>query len=379
MMLAPVTRLSLPRLFLLASLALAGCRKEPPGPTPDQRADGLYVQGTAQFLANDYAKALESFNQVKALRPNDPRLPAAMGEAHLALKDLNAARDDFQAATKLDPKRGTNWSRLGYLQAQLGQKAEARESLEKALALNPKDYDALEERGELEARMDQLDKAVEDLLAAAKAGPKEDMARLYLRAVELLKKRQRDDDALALLQRAVDAGVHSPEVLGQLGDAQVRKGKLEEAGETYREAAKVSPKDPGPWEMVGEIEMQRGKLPSAVEAYRESLRIADRGIVHVDLARVYLKKKDKAAALKEVDLALAKEDGDDEHDTRELADVLAAVGRPKDAFKLYEELANEPDNRGDSALQKRAAELAKLAGDKKAAKELCSRVTPPCK
>ena len=369
---APPVRKSLLLLFLLA------CSKAPPRPTPVQQAEGLYLRATAEYLRGDFERALASFNEVKALDPRNPRLPAALGEAHLSMGRLSEAEKDFHEASERDPKRAAIWSRLGFIQSQLGERPEATRSLARALALNPMDFHALEEQGELEAKEGHEDPAVADLLKSAAVGPERERARLYLRGAELLRKKFRDDDALTLLQRAVEAGVASPELLAQTGELLVRQGKLEEASAAYRSAARAGPRDPAYWELVGEIESQRGRAANAREAYRESLRIQNRSAVHVALARLDLKQQDRAAALAELQLALGSASGDDPRDTRELADLLVVLGRKPDALRLYTLLASEPDSAKDAALQRVTATLARELGEAATVKAACARVEGRC-
>src|SRR4051812_49280438 len=95
-------------------LCLSGCPKDEPQQDPKAQADGLYLAGTAAYLKGDFKQAHEHYAEVKKLNPSDPRLPAAEGEVYLAEVKLDEALKSFEEASKLDPKRATNWSRLGF-------------------------------------------------------------------------------------------------------------------------------------------------------------------------------------------------------------------------------------------------------------------------
>lgn len=366
-------------LALLAFLALglagvAGCKS--PGEEPAKQAEGHYLKGTSEYLQGHFDAALAEFAEVKKLSPDDPRLPAAMGEVYLAQGKLPDARKEFEAAVLRAPKRATNWSRLGYIQAQLGEVDAARASLERALSLNPKDFDALEQRAELSLKLGDPDAAVRDFAAAARASPDLNKPGLYLRAINLLEKRNRRKEALALLDEAVKGGVKSAEIFSLMGELKVREGDLPGAAEAYKQAALLSPKDPGYWELVGRIRARLDQPDEAASAYRESLKVKDRVVVHVELARLALERDDREDASAELDKALAAGATDDATaaETEELAELLLAFDRKQDALKLYALLASEPEAQKNAALQRKTAQLAKELKDAKVLQAACERV-----
>ncbi|MFL5318182.1 MAG: tetratricopeptide repeat protein [Myxococcaceae bacterium] len=366
-------------LSVLALLVAEGCNScsgEDTSPVdPKQKAEGLYIVATAQYLQGEFDKALDLLNQSKALNPDDPRLPAAYGEIYLSQGKLNEALAQFETATAKDPKRSTNWSRLGYIQAQLGKREEARSSVRKALALFPQDFNALEQLAELELKDGNRDDAVKHLIMAGEAAPDLNKKDLFLRAADILVKSNREPDAALMLKNAVTKDPKlSGEVFARLGELDALEGDLEGALAAYLVAAKRLTHDPVPWEIVGEIYMHKDKPGDAEAAWRESLRIEDRAIVHVQLARLHLKRKENDAANEELDAALKAAKGDDTHETVELADLLTEMNRKPDALKLLGVVAGEEENLTDSSLQLKTARLAKELKDSAAMATACSRV-----
>lgn len=363
----------LPLLVLLAS----GCKEEPAEPElpPKEHAEGLYLQGTSQYLQGKFDEALLSFSEMRKLTPTDPRLPAAVGEVYLSQGKLPEATTEFEAALKLDPKRSTNWSRLGFIHAQLGKRDEAITELRKAVELNPRDFNALEQLGEIHLARKEIDEAVRNFTVAAEVAPDTLKAGLLQRAVDTLIQEGRHGELLALLQKATGQGVlRTPELLTALGDEQVRAGQLTEALATYREAAGKSPKDPTLWELVAELHQRLGQPDEALKAYGESLKVKDRAIVHVALARMALARKDKVAAEMELEFALASVSGSDVRELSEVASLLADLGRKPDALRILTSLAGEPGQVKDVELQLRTARLARDLKDATVMKEACARV-----
>jgi Flp pilus assembly protein TadD len=365
--------LRLRALALSTLLATAAC-DDTPKVDPKDRAEGLYIKGTSEYLQGNFDQALQSFNEMKKYAPNDPRLPAALGEIHLSMGKYNDAITEFQAALAIDPKRSTTWSRIGFIQAQLGKYEEAQSSLRKAIALYPNDFNALEQLAEIHLKRGEREEAVRHFTLASQVSPESMRPTLLLRAVDVLQQDRKHSDALELLVKATAQGVRSAEVLTALGDEQVRAGKLDEAAAAYREAATKAPKDPSLWELVGEIYVSQGKTADALNAYRESLRVKDRAIVHVAMARVHLSREDRKAAEEELNLALASVSGTDVRELTELSALLVTFGRKPDALRILSNLAAEPDNAKDVDLQLRTARLAREMKDEAVMKAACDRV-----
>ena len=122
----------------------------------------------------------------------------------------------------------------------------------------------------------------------------------------------------------------------------------------------------------GELDVKLNKPADAEAAFRESLKVQDRGVVHAALARLCQAKKDDACLRDELDKALATASGEELRELIDLADLLASVGRKKDAFALVKDVAAEEEQRSNRVLQLKAAQLAKELGDKEAVKSFCA-------
>ena len=371
------------RLFAAALLApLAGCPAS--GPTPRERAEGHYIAGMSAYLKGDFKTALAELEEVKKDAPDDPRLPAMLGEIALSQGKLREALDHFDAALARDPKRGTSWSRKGYLLAQLGRRDEAEAALRRALELSDADFNALEQLGELAHQSGRPDEAAAFFERAASRAPQEARrSELYLRAARELQPvslaRARE-----VLQRGADAGTRTPDLLGEQADLEVRLGELRAALSTYQQAAGRASNDPIPWEMAGRVAEKLGDLQGAAQAYQSSLRAKPTGAVHAALGRVKLALGDRDGGIAEVDAALASASGEEVREALELADLLEQVGRRADALKLLAQLAAESGAEKDQELQLRTARLAKASGDRAVTAAACARLqrgpdggTPP--
>jgi Flp pilus assembly protein TadD len=362
------------RVLSLVVLVCAACEEGPKPPGPKEQAEGYYIKGNAEYLQGHFDEALKSFDTVKTLSPDDPRLPAALGEVYLSMGRLNDAFTQFELALKRDPKRSTNWSRLGMIHAQLGHADEAREALRKALELHPRDYNALEQLAELDLKGGDKDSAVKNLQQAAEVGPDALKASFVMRAFDILENADRHAEALLLLSDAASKGIKDPLLLTSLGDERVRAGELAKAASAYREAASLAPKDPTLWELVAEISLKLDKPGDALAAYRESLKVKDRAIIHVALARLYLARGEKETAEQELGKALETVSGTDVREMTELAGLLETFGRKPDALRILTNLSAEPDHAKDVDLQRRTATLARELKEEGVVTTACERI-----
>jgi tetratricopeptide (TPR) repeat protein len=338
-----------------------------------QRAEGHYLRGTAAYLRGDFEEALEAFEAVRKDAPDDPRLPAAVGEVYLSQGKLLKALEQFDLALARDPRRGTSWSRKGYVLAQLGRREQARAALARALELSPGDFNALEQMGEIAQKEGRVAEAAAFYARAGEAAPEERRPDLYLRAaqqVEPVDPRQ----ALAVLQGAEAQGVRSAELHSQRGDLEVRLSDFAAARTSYRKAAALAGSDPVPWEMVGRLSERLGEWEEAERAYQASLAVRPTASVHAALGRLSLRRGDRDGGVAALDAALAVATGEEVRESLELSDLLAAAGRGDDALRLLEQVAREPGADRDTELQLRTARLARQLRHPERAAAACERL-----
>jgi tetratricopeptide (TPR) repeat protein len=364
--------------LVLALCLAAGCSKKPDegALTPEEKkaeAEGKYLQATQAFMSGNYPEAHKLFDEVKKIAPDDPRLPAAEAEVFLAEMKMTDALAAFERAAKLDPKRATNYSRIGYIQNIKGNREAAVAALSKAIELNPNDFNAYEAMGDIALKDGKVPEAIAQYLKASEVCPDQMKPGLIVKAAQEQAKAGLTDNAIQTEEDAWKRGIKSSELLSDLGERLVAKARLADAAKAYTEAAQLEKGDPGLWELVGELYVKLDKPGDAEAAFRESLKVQERGVVHVALARLCIKRKDNACLKAELDLALEKSTGEEPRELLELAELLASVGRTSDAAKLIAGFANEEGNFGDGALQLRAAQLAKESGDKAAVKDFCTR------
>ncbi len=97
--------------------------------------------------------------------------------------------------------------------------------------------------------------------------------------------------AIAVLDGAIAAGGHMPQVFMERGTAHAEAGRLEEALRDFREAARRSPTDPEPLENAARAAYHLGRPREAAQAYESLLRIAGNRVdVWKTLGALYLEE-----------------------------------------------------------------------------------------
>lgn len=361
--------------LVLCALAFGCSRQMPKEMKPADRANGLYLRGSAEFLQGNLKKSLRDFEEVKKLTPKDPRLPVALGEVYLAQGNLKKAAASFNLAAERNPKRAETWARIGRIDLLQGKLEPAKDALLKALSLAPNDYFALEALGDLALKQKDAPEAARQYALAADLQPDpSERTRLWMEGVDALEKAHRPKDALAYLHQATSRGEHAPEVEGELGRLLVASGDFSGAEKAYQAAARSGSKNPAYWQLVGELDLRLKKPEAARDAFRESLRVEDRSVVHVALGRIALSRGNQQEAERQLSAALKVADGDNPYEAPELADLMVRLGQQKNALTLLKEASAEPDHATDVELQRKTAKLALALGQKSLVAQVCARV-----
>jgi len=142
-------------------------------------ARALMLQGEFQAML-DQVEIDDSLNTEQ-----QADLLALRGNAHLALRQVDAATTEYDAALQL--QGGNPTARLGKAQILLnqGQDSEALEQLDQVLAEHPEHVESRLARGDLRRRMQRLDEAADDYAQAAQAAPANPRAYLGLALVHI--------------------------------------------------------------------------------------------------------------------------------------------------------------------------------------------------
>ncbi len=264
------------------------------------------------------------------------------GQAALARRDLNAARQDFEKVVRLAPQAEQGHSALGAVEVALGQTASGIRELEKALALDPKDSSA---QLNLALAYEQTGATVKALpffakLEAAKGTLPPYALAAYARALV----GTQPAAALAKMQAAVAADPNNAELHDELGSLYAQRKNWPDAEQQFDEAVRLNAELAAPHLHLGLALQAQGK-PGTTEELTKASQLAP-----TDLSIGLELGKALAAADKDLEAIAVYQRLLEAHPEAtavdyQLALALQRTGNTQGAIPLFEKtIAAEPAN-----------------------------------
>jgi tetratricopeptide (TPR) repeat protein len=165
----------------------------------------LVSRGDAFGQLGDLGRAMADLNRAVALAPDKPTALLARGQIESRRGNLDGAARDYEAALKLDPRNADAMINLAAIRSMQGQPGPAIELLDRAIVIDRRNPLAFYNRGYAEFALKQYDKAIADYSSAIEIDPRLGLAynnRALSRAVagtDLVAALADSDQALKLL------------------------------------------------------------------------------------------------------------------------------------------------------------------------------------
>ena len=159
-------------------------------------------------------------------------LPSHLNASRLISDEqgLNAARVYLNDMRRAYPKENTNLTRIEVeLLSKDGEKEEAMNLISHALATEPNNTDLLYTRAMLAEQLENFDLLESDLRYLIKLEPNHSEA-LNALGYSLADRTDRFDEALPLIQRALELAPNNPAIIDSLGWLYFRQGNIKDAG-----------------------------------------------------------------------------------------------------------------------------------------------------
>jgi tetratricopeptide (TPR) repeat protein len=186
--------------------------------------------------AKDYTKAAGFAGDARKQHPDDPRFPRLQGRALFDSGDKSAGVAVLEAAVKAFPKDTNMLFTLADVYADAGRNADAERSLRQLLTTDPNNASVLNYLGYLLAsRGDQL------------------------------------DEAIRLVQKALEAEPENGAYLDSLGWAYFRKGDLDNAEKYLVSAAQKLPENSEIQDHLGDLQAKRNRWSEAIASWNKAL------------------------------------------------------------------------------------------------------------
>jgi len=267
--------LTLTLLLLAALTTMPGCGGS------EARKDKALERGQEFLAERDYAKARIEFRNALQIDPTDASARTLLGESAEALGNFEEAVNAYRAALDLDPGQIRARARLGRMMVFGGVPEQALELVAPGLEQNPRSADLLGVRATARLQQGDVEAARQDAVAAlaVQAGHSDATALL----ATLLWREDKRDEALALLDRTLEA---SPDdaVLRQIyAQLLLTAGKPEQAAAQLKEVVRLEPENQAHRYRLAQLYASQKMTDAAIETLRDAVK-AKPGDVDAKLA-----------------------------------------------------------------------------------------------
>ena len=268
-------RLVAPAAALLAAasglLLVSGCAgNRGRGDAPTQSALDAYVQGVKAYHKGDTGAAMANLQQA-IQRNNDLIMARSMlGDLYRARAEYEAAKEQYQAVTALDPYHYFNHYRLGLAYQLLQQFKEAAASYLKALDLKPDDAKSNMSLGTVYLSLDKPQEALPYARKAVQYDPQNAAAWVNLGLI--LDENGNFTESEAAYRKALDLDSSLTLVRMYLGESLMRQGRFADARSVFQDLVRVED-TPLHRKLLGDALAKEQKFDAAVEQYRAALKL----------------------------------------------------------------------------------------------------------
>ncbi|MCS0613542.1 PEP-CTERM system TPR-repeat protein PrsT [Massilia kyonggiensis] len=278
--------------------------------------------------------ALDAALALERVQPDKPLAHALKGQVLAAQGKADAARASFARALQLDPGYYRAAASLSQLALDAGQPAQARQVLVDFLAKNRKSVAAMDGLATLAERRHDSAEVTRWLEQAAAVdphaiGPGVDLCAHYLRT-------EQTDKALELARRLQVNHPENPDLLDLRGKAELARGDLPAALESYKQLAQALPRSAPALMQVAALRLVMNNTTQAEEDLKSVLAIQpDFPSAQLELAALYVRKGSHDLALMVAD-HMQKQHPQGAAGYQLQGDILMAKRQPAAALAAFE-------------------------------------------
>jgi Flp pilus assembly protein TadD/peroxiredoxin len=230
-----------------------------------------FTYGVALFQHGFLDQAEDSFQQVIAVKPDDPEAYYNLGTLNLSRNNVQQARDYLEQSLKLRPDYPEAWNNLGMIAAQQGMTDEAIRDFHQSLTLRPTYTTALLNLGNVYRRQREFEKAERCLRQALALQP--DNPEIDYSFGMLFAQQGQMEQALGYLEKAIELRPGYPEALNNLGVLYVRMQNYSNAEDQFRTCMRLVPGFDQSYLNLANLYVMRNDPGQAKTVLEELLRI----------------------------------------------------------------------------------------------------------
>ncbi|MEG4406946.1 tetratricopeptide repeat protein [Microcoleus sp. MON2_D5] len=313
------------------------------GQTSKQKAELFFEQGLLHNSAEEYAKAIASYDKALEIKPDSQAAWNNRGNALYRLGRLEEAIASYDKALETKPDAHEAWYNRGITLGNLGRLEEAIASYDKALEFQHDYHDAWYNRGIALGNLGRLEEAIASYDKALELKP--DAHEAWNNRGIALGNLRRLEEAIAYFDKALEFKPDYHEAWYNRGITLGNLGRWEEALASYEKALEIKPDLHAAWYNRGLALDNLGRWEEALASSEKALEIKP------DLHAAWNNRGNALGNLGLFEEALASYDKaleiqPDYHESwynRGLA--LANLGRWEEALASYDKaLEFKPDN-----------------------------------
>lgn len=219
----------------------------------------------------DSNKALKEADDIIAIDPNNLQAHLVRSTALLSVRDQDKARQELDFITKTYPQNVEARYQVGYLEWQQKDYKKAEQIFGDLHKSNPKDFRGLVGVVETLASEKRMNDAIAEVQKAVDAEP--DRQDLKFALANLDVRAEKYDAAIQIFQSLLDKSPKNAGLLFRLAETYRRKGDLNVAIDKFRLASQANPNDPSPLLQLGLLLEGTGRRDQAEPIYEQILKI----------------------------------------------------------------------------------------------------------
>ena len=294
--------------------------------------------GTIFSEKEEFDTAIKNYQKCLSIKPNHAEAYDNMGSVLKVQGKLTTAIEQFTQAINLKPNFAQAHYNLGVVLQETGNSNAAIESHKKALEINPNYFKSYNNMGNALKDEDELDAAIESYEQAIKIKP--EYAEAYYNMGIALNDKGEVDAAINSYKKALKINPEYAEAYNNMGNALKEKGEVNAAIESYNLALKIKPDYAEALNNKGNALQFKGEINAAIDNYKQSLKIKPENAV------AYWNLSGTAVDIAEAKNWLKKclKCNDSDHDSHVWAKLMLA------ALNFYEGNEKDFDNLINSSL-----------------------------
>ena len=288
----------------------------------------------------DSGAALKAADDLIAIDPNNLQAHLARSSGLLGLGEHDKARDELSLIVKAYPQNVDARFQVGYLAWEQKDYKQAEQVFSDLHKANPSDPRGLVGVVETLASQKHMDQAIAAMNKAIDAEPDRRDLKLFL--ANLLVRDEKYDQAIQIFQALLVKEPKSADLLLRLAESYRRKGDLNAAIDTFRRCSQAAPSDPTPLLQLGLLMEGTGRRDQAQPIYEQILRIKpDHAVALNNLAFI---KADKGIDLDQA-LTMAQRARQQQPASPDFADTLGWIyikkNLPQEAVNIFTDLVTK--------------------------------------